>query len=247
MTGVLCTISPQNGLVPGADFVRWNGAFGSPPEVQKYFQQLAVPRLLDLPGLRVKPRTSQISDDEWLVFARDAGYEYVGLSYVRHAQQILELKERLRGSRTGMIAKIETREAVDNLDTIVEASDGVMIDRGDLSTAIGVLALGAVQKHVAQACRRQKKLMIIATGLFASMRSAEQPGISEVSDAFNAVLDGADYLMFAEETAVGRHPELAVSAMRKVIDAANSYQALASDRDRAEAEDSKRRAGNAGT
>ncbi len=125
-----------------------------------------------------------------------------------------------------MIAKIETREAVDNIDAIVEAADGIMIDRGDLSTAIGVLALGAVQKHVAQACRRRSRLWIVATGLFASMRSAEQPGISEVSDAFNAVLDGADYLMFAEETAIGKHPELAVQAVRKVIDAAASYLAV---------------------
>ena len=226
MTGVLCTISPQNGLVPGADFVRWNGAFGSPPEVQKYFERLAIPRLLDLPGPRTKPRTSKISDDEWLAFAREAGYEFVGLSYVKTAESVLDVKERLRGSGTGVIAKIETREAVDNIDAIVEAADGIMIDRGDLSTAIGVLALGAVQKHVAQACRRRSRLWIVATGLFASMRSAEQPGISEVSDAFNAVLDGADYLMFAEETAIGKHPELAVEAVRKVIDAAASYVAL---------------------
>jgi len=115
---------------------------------------------------------------------------------------------------------------VDNIDAIVEAADGIMIDRGDLGTAIGVLALGAVQKHVARACRRRSRLLIVATGLFASMRSAEQPGISEVSDAFNAVLDGADYLMFAEETAIGKHPELAVQAVRKVIDAAASYLAV---------------------
>jgi pyruvate kinase len=226
MTGVLCTISPQNGLVPGADFVRWNGAFGSPPEVQKYFERLAIPRLLDLPGPRTKPRTSRISDDEWLAFARDAAYEFIGLSYVKTAEHVLDVKERLRGSRTGVIAKIETREAVDNIDAIVEAADGIMIDRGDLGTAIGVLALGAVQKHVARACRRRSRLWIVATGLFASMRSAEQPGISEVSDAFNAVLDGADYLMFAEETAIGRHPELAVQTVRKVIDAAASYLTL---------------------
>ena len=226
MTGVLCTISPQNGLVPGADFVRWNGAFGSPPEVQKYFERLAIPRLLDLPGPRTKPRTSKISDDEWLAFAREVGYEFVGLSYVKTAEQVLDVKERLRGSGTGVIAKIETREAVDNIDAIVEAADGIMIDRGDLGTAIGVLALGAVQKHVAQACRRRSRLWIVATGLFASMRSAEQPGISEVSDAFNAILDGADYLMFAEETAIGKHPELAVQAVRKVIDAAASYLAV---------------------
>ena len=226
MTGVLCTISPQNGLVPGADFVRWNGAFGSPPEVQKYFERLAIPRLLDLPGPRTKPRTSKISDDEWLAFARDVGYEFVGLSYVKTAESVLDAKERLRGSRTGVIAKVETREAVENIDAIVEAADGVMIDRGDLSTAIGVLALGAVQKHVAQACRRRRTTLIVATGLFASMRSAEQPGISEVSDAFNAVLDGADYLMLAEESAVGIHPELVVSAVKKVIDAAESYLAL---------------------
>ncbi len=68
--------------------------------------------------------------------------------------------------------------------------------------------------------------MLLATGLFASMRSAERPGISEVSDAFNAVLDGADYLMFAEETAIGKHPEVAVQALRKVIDAAASYLAV---------------------
>lgn len=226
MTGVLCTISPQNGLVPGADMVRWNGAFGSPMEVQRYFDRLAVPRLLDLPGARSKPRTSTISDDEWLEFSRTAEYEYIGLSYVKSADWILDVKHRLHGGKTGVIAKIETREAVEHIESIVAASDGVMIDRGDLSKAIGVLALGAVQKRVAQACRRAGKVLIVATGLFASMSSAEQPGISEVSDAFNAVLDGADYLMLAEETAIGKHPELVVSALRKVIDAAASYQAL---------------------
>ncbi len=226
MTGVLCTIGPQNGLVPGADMVRWNGAFGGPMDVQRYFDRLAVPRLLDLPGSRTKPRTSKISDDEWLEFARATGYEYVGLSYVRSTDWILDVKARLRGGRTGVIAKVETREAVDNIESIVAASDGVMIDRGDLSRAIGVLALGAVQKRVARECWRSSKLLIVATGLFASMRSAEEPGISEVSDAFNAVLDGADYLMLAEETAVGRHPELVVSAVRKVIEAADTYLAL---------------------
>lgn len=226
MTGVLCTISPQNGLVPGADFVRWNGAFGSPVEVHRYFDRLAVPRLLDLPGTRTKPRTSTISDDQWLEFVKEAGYEYVGLSYVRSAEAVLAARERLRGGRTGLIAKIETREALDNIESIVEASDGVMIDRGDLSRAIGVLALGAVQKRVAHACRRGRKLLIVATGLFASMRSQQQPDISEVSDAFNAVLDGADYLMFAEETAIGAHPELVVASLRKVIEAANAYLAL---------------------
>ncbi|MDP3938143.1 MAG: pyruvate kinase [Deltaproteobacteria bacterium] len=226
MTGVLCTISPQNGLVPGADMVRWNGAFGNPMEVQRYFDRLAVPRLLDLPGARSKPRTSTISDDEWLEFAQSTAYEYVGLSYVKSADWIFDVKGRLRGSRTGVIAKIETREAVDNIESIVEASDGVMIDRGDLSRAIGVLALGAVQKRVAQSCRRGGKVLIVATGVFASMRADDQPGISEVSDAFNAVLDGADYLMLAEETAIGKHPELVVAALRKVVDAAVSYQAL---------------------
>ena len=88
------------------------------------------------------------------------------------------------------------------------------------------MSFAAVQKHVAQACRRRRTTLIVATGLFASMRSAEQPGISEVSDAFNAVLDGADYLMLAEESAVGIHPELVVSAVKKVIDAAESYLAL---------------------
>jgi len=226
VTGVLATVGPMNGLIPGADMVRWNGAFGSPVEVQRYFDRLSVPRLLDLPGPRTKPRTSTISDDEWLEFAREAGYEFVGLSYVTGADAVLDVKSRLRG-RPGVIAKIETREAVEHIDAIVEVSDGVMIDRGDLSRAIGVLALGAVQKHVAAACRRRGKLLIIATGLFASMRSEHQPGISEVSDAFNAVLDGADYLMFAEETAIGKHPDLVVSAMRKVIEAAESFAAVA--------------------
>jgi len=226
MTGVLCTISPQNGLVPGADMVRWNGAFGSPAEVQRYFDRLAVPRLLDLPGARSKPRTSTITDEQWLDFARSSSYEYVGLSYVRSAESVLDVKRTLHNSRTSVIAKIETRDAVENIDAIVEASDGIMIDRGDLSRAIGVLALGAVQKRVAQSCRRGHKVLIVATGVFASMRADDQPGISEVSDAFNAVLDGADFLMLAEETAIGKHPELVVSALRKVIDAAASYQAL---------------------
>jgi pyruvate kinase len=225
MTGVLCTISPQNGLVPGADMVRWNGAFGSPTEVQRYFSRLAVPRLVDLPGARTKPRTSTITDKEWLEFARDVGYEHVGLSYVRSADSILDAKELLRGSHTTVIAKVETREAVEHIESIVEASDGVMIDRGDLSRAIGVLALGAVQKRVARECERSGKLLIVATGLFASMRSAQEPGISEVSDAFNAVLDGANYLMLAEETAIGQHPELVVSAVRKVIEAAETFVA----------------------
>src|SRR5437867_1023861 len=129
MTGVLCTISPQNGLVPGADFVRWNGAFGSPPEVQKYFERLAIPRLLDLPGPRTKPRTSKISDEEWLAFAREAGYEFVGLSYVKTAESVLDVKERLRGSGTGVIAKIETREAVDNVDVIDAAASYLAVQQ----------------------------------------------------------------------------------------------------------------------
>jgi len=226
VTGVLCTISPVNGLVPGADMVRWNGAFGSPAEVQRYFDRLGMPRLLDIPGARSKPRTSTISDEEWLQFVGDVGYEWVGLSYVKDAEPILDAKAKLHGRRTKVIAKVETREAVEHIEAIVTAADGIMIDRGDLSRAIGVLALGAVQKRVAAACRRQGKLLIVATGIFASMQNEKQPGISEVSDAFNAVLDGADFLMFAEETAIGKHPDLVVAAMRKVIEAAESYLAV---------------------
>jgi len=176
---------------------------------------------VNLPG--VKLSVAAMSDADWkhAEWAAAAGADFVSLSFVRSAVEVRLLKEllRTRGSRARVVAKIEKREAVDDLDSIVSAADVVMVARGDLGVEIDVAGMPMVQKRIIRACQRYQKPVIVATQMLDSMQHSRRPTRAETTDVANAILDGADACMLSGETAIGQHPRLVVEMMRRIASA----------------------------
>ena len=137
------------------------------------------------------------------------------------SDDIIDLRRRLTelGSTANIIAKIETKSAVDpeNLEEIVKASDGIMVARGDLAVEAGAEIVPVVQRRIIALCRKYCKLVIVATQMMGSMVDNPEPSRAEVSDVANAVIQGADVVMLSDETANGKYPVETVRAMRKTI------------------------------
>lgn len=147
--------------------------------------------------------------------------DYVALSFVQSADDINNLRQILlsHDSTAQIVAKIETKAAIEDevLERIVKASDGVMVARGDLAVEAGAEVVPIVQRKIIALCRKHGKLSIVATQMMASMVDAPEPTRAEVSDVASAVIQGADTVMLSDETANGRYPVEAVTAMKKVI------------------------------
>ncbi len=156
-----------------------------------------------------------------LEYGADKDIDYVALSFVQSADDINNLRQILlsHGSTAQIVAKIETKAAIkgDELEKIVRASDGVMVARGDLAVEAGAEVVPIVQRKIIALCRKYGKLSIVATQMMASMVDAPEPTRAEVSDVASAVVQGADTVMLSDETANGRYPIEAVTAMKKVI------------------------------
>ena len=169
-------------------------------------------------GLSAKALTDKDKQD--LITAVNIGVNYIAVSFVRNAQDIFETRKLLDAQNAphiGIIAKIERLEALDHLDEIISASDGVMVARGDLAVEIGPERVPGVQKHLIQRCRELNKISITATQMLESMIESPVPTRAEISDVANAVLDGTDVVMLSAESAAGKYPVQAVAQMSKVI------------------------------
>ena len=145
--------------------------------------------------------------------------DWVALSFVRSADDIIELKRliALKGTHTKVIAKIEKPEAVANIDEIIKVSDGIMVARGDLGVEVPMQRVPLIQKTIVEKCLAAAKPCIIATQMMESMISNLTPSRAEVNDVANAVMDGADAVMLSAETSVGKFPIKVVEIMRKII------------------------------
>jgi len=145
--------------------------------------------------------------------------DFISLSFVRSAQDVLALKN-LLASMDGqalVIAKIEKREALGCLEDIVDAADGVMVARGDLGVEIDVAETPVAQKRIIQVCMEKMKPVIVATQMLESMHHNRRPTRAEASDVANAILDGADACMLSGETAIGDYPVVAVETMNRIM------------------------------
>ncbi|OYT46986.1 MAG: pyruvate kinase [Desulfurococcales archaeon ex4484_42] len=173
---------------------------------------------LDLPTLTNK----DVND---LKYACSKGFNYIGLSYVRSANDVLTLKEYMRELRCNskVIAKIETRSAVRNLKEIVEVSDAVLVARGDLGMNFGLEEIPRIQRRIIRECRRLGKPVIVATQLLESMIESPVPTRAEVSDITVAISEGVDALMLTGETAVGKYPVEAVMWLSRIVRSAEEY------------------------
>jgi pyruvate kinase len=174
---------------------------------------------VSLPNVAVSVPALSEKDIEDLRFALRLGVDMVAMSFVRSPDDIKlvhEIMDEL-GSRRPVLAKIEKPEAVEQLEAIVAAFDGVMVARGDLGVEMPLEQVPLVQKRAVQLCREEAKPVIVATQMLDSMIENSRPTRAEASDVANAVLDGADALMLSGETSVGRYPVLTVSTMARII------------------------------
>jgi len=158
-------------------------------------------------------------DIEDLEFIIDQNLDWVALSFVRKAEDIIDLKERIkaRNSKIKTISKIEMPEALKNIRDIILESDGIMIARGDLGVEVPIEQVPFIQKEIIRKCMHRAKPVIVATQMMESMIDRTKPNRSEVTDVANAVLEGADAVMLSGETAMGQYPTLVVEMMSKII------------------------------
>ncbi len=174
----------------------------------------------NLPNSKISVPALTEKDIEDLNFGLDNDVEWVGLSFVRRAEDILELKKLIaaRGKKCLVVAKIEKPEAIENLDAIIQVADAIMVARGDLGVEIAQQRVPLIQKEIVEKCIKSAKPVIIATQMMESMIENSRPTRAEVNDVANAVLDGADAVMLSAETSVGKYPIQAVSIMSKIIE-----------------------------
>jgi pyruvate kinase len=173
----------------------------------------------NLPNTALNIPSMTEKDLEDLHYGLELGVDWIALSFVRKAEDIIALKDiiRSKGSQAKVIAKIEKPEAVTNLDDIIKVTDGIMVARGDLGVEIPLQRVPLIQKSIVEKCLQAAKPVIIATQMMESMITDSMPTRAEITDVANAVLDGADAVMLSAETSVGKYPERVIEVMGKII------------------------------
>ncbi len=174
---------------------------------------------VNLPNTKISQPCLTEKDLKDLDFALEHNLDWIGLSFVRSARDIIELKHIIssRNKHSKVIAKIEKPEAVAELDDIIKVTDAVMVARGDLGVEVPMQDVPLIQKNIVEKCRANAKPVIIATQMMESMIENISPTRAEVTDVANAVMDGADAVMLSGETSVGAHPNEVIKAMCKII------------------------------
>jgi pyruvate kinase len=186
---------------------------------------------LNLPGVALSAPALTDKDLADLDFGVSLGVDAIAISFIRRATDLAAARTRLRahGVPTPLIAKIERPEAIDDLDAILDAADGVMVARGDLAVEVSPERVPILQKEIIRAANARGKLVITATQMLESMTKSPRPTRAEASDVANAVLDGTDAVMLSGETAVGDYPVETVAMMSSIcreVEESNIYRAL---------------------
>jgi len=186
---------------------------------------------INLPSTAVNLPSITEKDWECIDWAIEHRLDYLALSFVRKAEDLLMLRDYLRDkvSDIHLIAKIEKAEALQQIDAIIDASDGLMVARGDLGVEMDVAQVPLIQKDLVRRCRVAGKPVIVATQMLQSMIEQATPTRAEVSDVANAIFDGTDALMLSGETSVGKFPHRAVHVMAHVAEVTENYIAGAED------------------
>jgi pyruvate kinase len=182
---------------------------------------------VNLPGVDLRVASITEKDRTDLVWAVEQGLDFIGLSFVRSAKDIRELRQLIAQLNPQhspfIVAKIEKPEAVADLDAILEETDAVMVARGDLGVEVDIVRVPALQKQIISACNRRRVPVITATQMLDSMQHHRLPTRAEASDVANAVLDGSDAVMLSGETAIGKYPVPAVTMMSRIIREAEPF------------------------
>lgn len=243
---IVATIGPATGnaglleqmMRHGLDVARLNFSHGTHEEHAQYIQLIreasqkaekTVPILQDLSGPRKKTADGhEFAGDSEIITEKDIkdlefgiahNVEYVVMSYVGNAEDIRKLSNLIKekGGNQKIIAKVERPEAIENIGEIIEASDAVMIGRGDLGQSVAIEKVPFIQLEIIQKCNEAKKAVITATQMLLSMVENPTPTRAEVTDVANAILNGTDAVMLSEETAVGKYPLETITVMEKIV------------------------------
>lgn len=174
---------------------------------------------INLPNVSIKLPALTEKDIEDIKFGIKMGFDYIAASFIRSASDVLSIRKVLEennGTDIKIISKIENREGVDNIDEILEVTDGIMVARGDLGVEIPFEEVPIIQKQLIEKCKAKGKLVVTATQMLESMITNPRPTRAEASDVANAIYDGTDAIMLSGETAKGSFPVEAVNAMVRI-------------------------------
>ena len=174
---------------------------------------------INMPDVNLEFEGITKKDKKDIEFGVQQDVDYIALSFVRDENDVLQAAERIkpRLPKCRIVAKIESRQAIENIDRIIDAADGIMIARGDMGIAIPIQEVPIVQKRIIKKCNAAKKFVITATQMLEHMTEHSRPTRAEVTDVANAILDGTDFVMLSAETAVGRFPHQSVLMMNEII------------------------------
>ena len=174
---------------------------------------------INLPGIPVKVPSLTEKDEEDLIFAIGQGVDSVAVSFVRTADDVRHVKNRLAALKSDawVIAKLEKPQAIEHLDSILEVADGIMVARGDLGVEVPPEKVPAIQKHIIRRAAEYRKPVITATQMLESMIENPRPTRAEASDVANAIYDGTDAVMLSGESAAGKYPVESVAMMAKIV------------------------------
>lgn len=176
---------------------------------------------INVPNTELDIEFLSVEDKNDIMFASRLKADYIALSFVRNANDVLDVNDILiseKNEHTQIISKIECSSAINDIDNIIKVSDGIMVARGDLGVEIELEKVPCLQKDIIKRTRNKGKMCIVATEMLASMESKQRPTRAEVSDVANAVIDGVDAVMLSGETAVGSYPVETVETMYKIIE-----------------------------
>ena len=191
---------------------------------------------INIPNISMDISSLTEKDYQDILFGIKNKVDFIGLSFTRNAEDVLRARKFLKENGAediSLIAKIEKKEAVNNLKEIIETSDGIMIARGDLGVEIPLENVPLVQKNIIKRCNLLGKPVITATQMLMSMVNVPRPTRAEVTDVANAILDGTDAIMLSEETAIGNYPVEAAETMNKIalrVEKAIDYEKILSER-----------------
>jgi pyruvate kinase len=180
---------------------------------------------VNIPGIKLKFKDITAKDKRDLAFGIRNNVDFIAQSFVRNKRDILNIRDSINdsGGRCRIIAKIENRDGIKNIDEILDVSDGIMIARGDLGVSLPIYKVALLQKMIIKKCKQKRKFVITATQMLESMTENLRPTRAEVSDVTNAILDGSGYLMLSAETATGAHPAKVVKMMNDIIKFTESF------------------------
>jgi pyruvate kinase len=175
---------------------------------------------VNIPNARFQFQGLMEKDRLDLQFGIKNKVDFIAQSFVRNRQDIADIKGFISENNAScrVIAKIENKEGIENLDEIIDIADGIMVARGDLGISLPIYEVPILQKAIIKKCKQQNKFVITATQMLESMTVNLRPTRAEVSDVANAILDGSDYVMLSGETAIGKHPVETIRMMTKIID-----------------------------